>query len=108
MYKEGQGRLNRQMVKPKNLCFYDHIYGTWSRGILHGKRIEYKMNLNVFPKGYYTNAAIDDEKVQKKNLVKSLSFTFEMKRGVFNGTAVISINDKKVCKTKFSDQIEFI
>lgn len=66
------------------------------------------MNLDVFPKGYYTNALIDDEQTLNKNKVKSLSITFEIKRGVFNGTAAISINEKKVCKTKFSDQIEFI
>lgn len=55
------------------------------------------MNLNVFPKSYYTG--ID----QRKSEVKSLKIIYEMKRGVFNGPAMIFINDQKVCKTNFSD-----
>ena len=37
-----------------------------------------------------------------------MSIIFEMKKGIKNGPATISINDQRVCKTNFSDQIEFI
>ena len=60
------------------------------------------MNLNVFPKSYYSG--VDQDKEQ----VASLKIIYEMKRGVFNGPATIFINEKKVCRTSFSDQIEFI
>ena len=40
IYKEGQGRVSRPPGK-NNACYYNHIIGNWSRGILHGKRIEY-------------------------------------------------------------------
>lgn len=52
IYKEGQGRLTRSN-KFSNPCYYNQIVGNWSRGILHGKRIEFQMNLQVFPIGYY-------------------------------------------------------
>lgn len=77
----------------QNLSYYNEIVGTWSRGILHGKRIEYKMNLEVFPSGYL-NAFVASEKP-----VNTFSVVTEMKRGVLNGPATILINDKKVCKT---------
>ena len=79
------------------MCFYKEIAGIWSRGIIHGKRIEYKMNLEVFPVGYY------QAYIGKKKLVESLSIVAEMKRGVFNGQATILIDDKKVCNTTLSD-----
>ena len=31
-----------------------------------------------------------------------------MKKGIANGPAVISINDKRICKTSFSDHVEFV
>lgn len=73
--------------------------GTWYRGILHGKRIETKMNLKVFPKGYYSQTHKD---------VKSVHFVQEMKKGVANGPASLFINEKRVCRTQFSDKIEII
>ena len=53
VYKEGAGLHARATQDNLNLCFYNQIVGNWSRGILHGKRIEYRMNLAVFPIGYY-------------------------------------------------------
>ena len=52
VYKEGQGRFYRS-TSEQNMCYYDQIVGSWIRGIIHGKRIEYRMNLDVFPIGYY-------------------------------------------------------
>ena len=52
VYKEGVGFIDRASGKD-NLCFYNRISGSWSRGILHGKRIQFDMNLDVFPKGYF-------------------------------------------------------
>ena len=40
--------------------------------------------------------------------MKSLKIVSETKKGLLNGPATIYINDKKVCKTSFSDQIEFV
>ena len=60
------------------------------------------MNLRVFPAGYL-NAYTDREEG-----VKSLSIVNEMKRGILNGPATILVNEKKICKTSFSDQIEFM
>ena len=31
-----------------------------------------------------------------------------MKKGILNGPATIFVNDKKLCRSTFSDQIEFI
>jgi len=87
VYKEGQGRLIRSLDH-QNLCFYNEIIGNWSRGILHGKRIEYRMNLEVFPVGYY------EAYLGKNKKIESLSIVSETKRGVFNGPATILINDK--------------
>ena len=97
IFKEGQGRITRPTEQ--NFCYYNQIVGNWSRDILHGKRIEYRMNLRVFPVGYYANM---------KGPVKNLSIVSEMKKGVANGPAVIYMDDKKVCRTSFSDQIEFV
>ena len=97
IYKEGLGRLIRPHVG--NHCYYEQIVGTWSRGILHGKRIEYRMNLDVFPKGYYANTYND---------AKSVHIVQEIKKGVSNGPATLFVNEKKVCRTRFSDQIEFV
>ena len=55
IYKEGQGRLDRETTVSQNLCFYNQIIGNWSRGILHGKRLEFRMNMNDIPAGYYSN-----------------------------------------------------
>ncbi len=52
IYKEGTGQLVRTVKGERNFCYYKRITGNWSRGILHGKRIEYDLNLDVFPKGY--------------------------------------------------------
>ena len=94
-YKEGRG----QIVRPDNgnFSYYDSIYGSWARGTLHGKRIETNLNLEVFPKGYYNNKSI-----------KSISFTQEVRKGIFTGPCSISINGKRVCQTKFADQIELV
>ena len=98
MYKEGQGRLLRSV--DQNYCYYKQITGTWSRGILHGKRTELRMNLDVFPKGYLEN--------YMKKSANHLTFVADVKKGVFNGPATIYVNGKKICKTKFQDQIEII
>ena len=66
IYKEGQGWLTRSQDNCINPCYYRQIIGTWSRGILHGKRIEFQMNLQVFPEGYYAGSF-------RSNHVKSLS-----------------------------------
>ena len=97
-YKEGHGRF----VRPQdlNLCYYRQIIGTWSRGILHGKRIEYQLNLNVFPKGYYLNKYPQSKSSTK---VDNLSIVGEVKKGIFNGPASILVNGKKVAQTKFQD-----
>ena len=71
------------------MCYYSQIIGNWSRGILHGKRIEYRMNLDVFPIGYYAGL----QKKQKNKPIKSLHIVFEMKKGVANGPATINYND---------------
>ena len=55
IFKEGLGYFQRPT--DNNYCYYNKISGNWSRNILHGKRIEYRMNLNVFPVGYYSNFA---------------------------------------------------
>lgn len=57
------------------------------------------MNLKVFPKGYYTSTYKD---------AKSVHIVQEMKKGVANGPASLFINEKRICRTQFSDQIEFI
>jgi hypothetical protein len=49
-YKEGQGRLKRGN---DSLCFYTQLKGGWSRGMLHGRRIEMTLNPNTFPRGYF-------------------------------------------------------
>jgi len=49
------------------MCYYNKIIGNWSRSILHGKRIEFQMNLKVFPSGYYAGYL-------KKNAVTGLTF----------------------------------
>ena len=54
VWNEGSGHLSRKSEN-KNYCYYNSIIGTWSRGILHGKRVEYRMNLEVFPRGYYAS-----------------------------------------------------
>ena len=61
------------------------------------------MNLDVFPVGYYANF------VKRKNKpIKSLQILNEMKKGIMNGPATIIIDEKKVCKTSFTDHIEHI
>ena len=100
VYKEGQGQLQRPVEN--NHCYYSSIIGNWSRDILHGKRIEYRMNLDVFPVGYYRSY------VQKNKAIKSLHILNEMKKGVHNGPATIIIDGKKACRTSFIDQIEYI
>lgn len=100
--KEGQGLFQRP--EAHNQCFYSRIGGNWSRGILHGKRIEFAMNLGTFPMGYYAGYSSKRGSVP----VSNLNFIYEMKKGIQNGPATISINNKKVCRTNFSDQIEFV
>lgn len=50
MYKEGIGRLERPRVD--NLTYCSWIIGNWSRGILHGKRVEIQFNPKIFPIAY--------------------------------------------------------
>jgi hypothetical protein len=97
MYKEGHG----QVVRPlnANFSYYDVMFGTWVRGMLHGKRIELISNLQVFPKGYYASLG-------KK--VNQLKFIGEIRKGIWNGPASIYIDGKKLCTTSFQDQIEVI
>jgi hypothetical protein len=54
MYKEGRG----QIIRPENANFsyYNGVSGTWVRGMLHGKRVDYNLNLKVFPKGYFSHS----------------------------------------------------
>ena len=92
MYKEGQGRLIRRAEQ--NFCFYKQMIGHWSRGIIHGKRTEFQMNLDVFPSGYYEGL---------KSKVDNVSIVADIKKGIFNGPASILVNKKKVCKTRFQD-----
>ena len=68
------------------MCYYNQIVGTWTRGIIHGKRIEYRMNLDVFPIGYYAG-------LQKDKPIKNFHIVFEMKKGIANGPATINCND---------------
>ena len=56
--------------------------------MLHGKRIELKGNLNVFPKDYYGGKDI-----------YSLKLVGEVRKGIWNGAGSIHINGKKVCQT---------
>ena len=100
IYKEGTGRFDRGKLEDalRNPCYYNQLLGNWSRGIPHGKRIETKMNMRVFPRDYYAG--------RKK--IQSLSIVHEMKKGIMNGQATIFVNDKRVCRTNFSDHFEFI
>ena len=59
-----------------------------------------RVNMNIFPRGYIEN--------YKNKPVKDLAFVADVKKGIFNGQAAIYINGKKVCKTRFQDQIELI
>ena len=86
------------------MCFYNKIIGNWSRNILHGKRSEWQMNLRVFPKGYFAGYS----KSQQTSPVTSLTFFHEMKKGICNGPATIFINEKRVCRSTFSDCIEIV
>ena len=96
VFREGLGHFQRP--KENNYCYYNKIIGNWSRNILHGKRIEYLMNLSVFPIGYYASY-----QRQKGKPVDNLSIVQEMKKGIANGASTIMINNEKVCKTSFSD-----
>ncbi len=51
MYKEGRGTILRP--ENANFSYYHSLNGTWVRGMLHGKRIDYNLNLKVFPVCYY-------------------------------------------------------
>ena len=55
IFNEGQGRISRVTKEHSNHCYYNYIIGNWSRGILHGKRVEFRMNLDIFPIGYYAS-----------------------------------------------------
>ena len=69
--------------------------------MLHGRRIETQMNLNVFPCSYYS--ATSD-----KNQTTSLIFQQEVSNGIQSGLATIFINEKRVCRSTFQDHFEFI
>jgi hypothetical protein len=90
LYKDGPGKLLRP--QKENMCYYDSINGYYSRGILHCKRSETKMNISIFPKGYYKGINYP---------VESLSIFGEFRKGINNGNARIMINDKPVCHTQF-------
>jgi len=91
MYKEGYG----QIVRPSNanFSFYDSFYGTWARGMLHGKRNELNTNLTVFPKGYYIGGLGQ----KSADSIQSLKFAGEIRKGIWNGPASIILNGKKLC-----------
>ena len=93
-YKEGQGKLLRP---PGNLSFINKVQGTWVRGTMHCKKMEFVMNPKVWPSGYTNHQKVD-----------SLSIVQEVKKGVWNGNGEVWINKKKVCKTKFHDLVEII
>ena len=57
-----------------------------------------QMNLDVFPQDYYAGL----------KHVNSLSIQHEMKKGILNGSATIFVNEKKVCRSNFSDHFELI
>ena len=93
-FKEGRG----QIIRPENANFsyYHSLSGTWVRGVLHGKRVDYNLNLKVFPRGYYANSM---SKTDLANL-KSLKISTEVRKGIMNGPASIIINGKKLCSTR--------
>ena len=92
-FKEGPGKLKRGGQH----SYYTLIKGVWSRGVLHGKRIEYTFNLKIFPKGYYINT------YPKAVSLKCLG---EVKKGIQSGKSVVIIDGKEICKTVFHDLIE--
>ena len=77
IFNEGQGRISRQTEVHKNYCYYDQIIGNWYHGILHGKRVEYRMNLDIFPVGYYASYF---KKISGK--INSLNIVQEVKKGI--------------------------
>ena len=82
-FKDGYGKL----VRGTPSSYYLSIKGSWTRGMVHGKRIKTVCNLAIFPKGYY----------QGSHNVKSLAFISDVKKGIWNGAAQIVINGKKWC-----------
>jgi len=71
--------------------------GCWNKGLLNGKNIKVKMNMDVFPHGY----------CQKTS--KSIEFIMEAKKGLFKGPCTIIIDGKKVCReSHFYDSVELI
>ena len=62
------------------------------------------MNLDVFPRGYIAGY----EQRNPNKPAQSLKIMYQVKRGVTVGPATIFIDKKRVCKTQFSEQIEFI
>jgi hypothetical protein len=68
-FKDGPGVLKRGTTN----SYLTFIKGLWSRGMLHGKKVEFNFNLKVFPKGYYSSAM---PKAQ------SLKIVGEVKKGI--------------------------
>lgn len=56
------------------------------------------MNLKVFPIGYYAGYL-----KSAKEPIQSMSLIYEMKKGIWNGSASITINEQRICRTNFSD-----
>jgi hypothetical protein len=59
-FKDGPGVLKRGT----SLSYLTSVKGRWSRGMLHGKNVEFNFNLKLFPKGYYSNTAPKAESVK--------------------------------------------
>jgi hypothetical protein len=61
--------------------------------MLHGRRNEMNMNLQVFPKGYYLGGLGQ----KASDSLQSLRISGEIRKGIWNGPASIIINGKKLC-----------
>ena len=82
-----------------NFSYYHSVSGTWVRGMLHGKRVDYNLNLKVFPKGYYCHSM--SESTLKS--IKSFKISTEVRKVIMNGPASIILNGKKLCSTRLQD-----
>jgi len=97
LYRDGPGTLTRPLNE--NYSYFKSISGYYSRGILHCKRAETKMNMKIFPRGYFKGLSYP---------VKSLAFFGEVRKGITCGSGRVVVNDKTVCLTNFQDLIEIV
>ena len=85
MFKEGMGYIVRP--KDSNFSYYESLKGNWVRGMLHGKRIEWVLNLNVFPKGYYCHSL-------GKSVPHEIKYIGEIRKGKLEGKGIYQNEDK--------------